>query len=110
MCLYRIAQEGLRNISRHAGATEVTISLVGKNDTILLTIMDNGRGFDPGRVKGKQGLGLDSMKERAYLIGGDFSLESQPGQGTVIEVLVPLSKERGMKRTGYCWPMIIKSF
>ena len=92
VCLYRIVQEGLRNISRHGGATEVTISLVGKNDTIRLTIMDNGRGFDPGRVKGKQGLGLDSMKERAYLIGGDFSLESQPGQGTVIEVLVPLSR------------------
>ena len=92
VCLYRIVQEGLRNISKHAGATEVTISLVGKNDTILLTIMDNGRGFDPGRVKGKQGLGLDSMKERAYLIGGDFSVESQPGQGTVIEVLVPLSR------------------
>jgi PAS domain S-box-containing protein len=92
VCLYRIVQEGLRNISRHGGATEVTISLVGKNDTIRLTIMDNGRGFDPGRVKGKQGLGLDSMKERAYLIGGDFSIESQPGQGTVIEVLVPLSR------------------
>ena len=89
VCLYRIAQEGLRNISRHAGATKVIISLVGKNDTIQLTIMDNGRGFDPDRLKGKQGLGLDSMKERAYLIGGDFSLESQPGQGTVIEVLVP---------------------
>ncbi len=89
VCLYRIAQEGLRNISRHAGATKVIISLVGKNDTIQLTIMDNGRGFDPDRLKGKHGLGLDSMKERAYLIGGDFSLESQPGQGTVIEVLVP---------------------
>jgi PAS domain S-box-containing protein len=86
VCLYRVAQEGLRNISKHAGATEVTISLVGDNDTILLTIMDNGRGFDPDRVKGKQGLGLDSMKERAYLIGADFSVHSQPGQGTMIEV------------------------
>ena len=89
VCLYRIAQEGLRNISKHAGATEVTISLVGKNDTIQLTINDNGSGFDPDRVKGKQGLGLDSMRERAYLIGGDFSIESQLGQGTVIEVIVP---------------------
>jgi signal transduction histidine kinase len=92
VCLYRIAQESLRNISRHAEATEVTILLVGKNDSILLTIMDNGNGFDPDRVKGKQGLGLDSMKERASLIGGDFSIKSQPGQGTVIEVLVPLSR------------------
>ena len=92
VCLYRIVQEGLRNISRHAGATEVTISLVGKNDTIPLTISDNGKGFDPDRVKEKQGLGLDSMEERAYLIGGDFSIKSQPGQGTVIEVVVPLSR------------------
>ncbi len=92
VCLYRIAQEGLRNISRHAGATEVTISLVGKNGAIHLAIMDNGRGFDPDREKGKQGLGLDSMKERAYLIGGDFSIKSQPEQGTMIEVLVPLSR------------------
>jgi PAS domain S-box-containing protein len=90
VCLYRIAQEGLRNISKHAGATEVTISLVGENDTIQLTIMDNGNGFDPDRVKGKQGLGLDSMKERAHLIGGSFHIKSKPGQGTEIEVLVPL--------------------
>ena len=90
MCLYRIAQEGLRNISKHAGATEVTISLVSKNDTIQLTVMDNGCGFDPDRVKEKQGLGLDSMKERAHLIGGSFHIKSKPGQGTEIEVLVPL--------------------
>ena len=90
VCLYRIAQEGLRNISKHAGATEVTISLVCKNDTIQLTIMDNGNGFDPDRGKGKQGLGLDSMKERAHLIGGSFHIKSKPGQGTEIEVLVPL--------------------
>jgi signal transduction histidine kinase len=92
VCLYRVAQEGLRNISRHAGAKEVAISLVGKNDTIFLTIRDNGRGFDPDRVKGKQGLGLDSMKERAYLIGADFLVHSQPGHGTVIEVMAPLSR------------------
>jgi PAS domain S-box-containing protein len=92
VCLYRIAQEGLRNISRHAGATEVAISLVGENDTIFLTIKDNGRGFDPDRVTGKHGLGLDSMEERAYLIGGDFSIESQPGQGAVIKVVAPLPR------------------
>ena len=49
VCLYRIVQEGLRNISKHAQATEVTISLVGRNDSIILNIMDNGRGFDPGQ-------------------------------------------------------------
>lgn len=92
VCLYRIVQEALRNISRHSGATEVAISLVGENQAIRLSIRDNGKGFDPDQKTGKEGLGLDSMKERAYLIGGDFSAKSQPGQGTVIEVLAPLSR------------------
>jgi PAS domain S-box-containing protein len=92
VCLYRIVQEALRNISRHSGATEVAISLVGENQAIRLSIRDNGKGFDPDQKTGKVGLGLDSMKERAYLIGGDFSAKSQPGQGTVIEVLAPLSR------------------
>ena len=89
-CLYRIVQEGLRNISKHAQATEVAISLVGRNDSVILTIMDNGKGFDLGQ-KSHVGLGLDSMQERTYLIGGDFWVASQPGQGTVIQVLAPLS-------------------
>ena len=92
VCLYRIVQEALRNISRHAGATEVAISLVGENQAIRLSIRDNGKGFDPGQKTSQAGLGLDSMEERAYLIGGDFSAKSQPGQGTVIEVLAPLSR------------------
>jgi PAS domain S-box-containing protein len=92
VCLYRIAQEALRNISRHAGATEANISLVGEEQAIRLSIKDNGRGFEGGWKTSKMGLGLDSMQERAYLIGGDFSVSSQPGQGTVIEVLAPLSR------------------
>jgi PAS domain S-box-containing protein len=92
VCLYRIIQEALRNISRHAGATEVAINLVSQDQAIRLSIRDNGRGFNPGQKTSKAGLGLDSMKERAYLIGGDFSVKSQPGQGTVIEVLAPLSR------------------
>jgi PAS domain S-box-containing protein len=92
VCLYRIVQEALRNISRHAGATEVAISLVGENQAIHLSIRDNGKGFDPGQKTSQVGLGLDSMKERAYLIGADFSIESQPGDGTMIDVLAPLSR------------------
>jgi PAS domain S-box-containing protein len=92
VCLYRIIQEALRNILRHAGATEVKISLVGANYTIHLAIEDNGKGFDPVQKKNQVGLGLDSMQERAYLIGADFSVHSQPGHGTVIEVMAPLSR------------------
>jgi PAS domain S-box-containing protein len=92
VCLYRIVQEALRNISRHAGATEVAISLVGENQAIRLSISDNGKGFDPSQKTKKAGLGLDSMEERAHLIGADFWTKSKPGQGTLIEVLAPLSR------------------
>jgi signal transduction histidine kinase len=91
LCIYRIVQEGLRNISRHARATEAEILLIGKGDTIHLLIKDNGIGVNPFQVE-KGGLGLASMKERVHLMRGDFSIKSQPGQGTVIEALVPLSR------------------
>ncbi len=87
ICIYRILQESLRNIAKHSGAAEVNISLLGKNNTIHLSIKDNGRGFDPAEAKGEVGLGLASMKERAYLVGGIFSIQSRPGKGTVIDVL-----------------------
>jgi PAS domain S-box-containing protein len=87
--IYRIAQEALRNISKYARATTADIALLGRDDTLHLTIKDNGRGFD---IQGKKmaGLGLASMKERASLIGGDFSIQSWSGHGTVIEVTAPL--------------------
>jgi PAS domain S-box-containing protein len=91
VCLYRIVQEALRNISRHAGATEVMISLMGENHTIRLLIEDNGKGFEPRKETNQVGLGLDSMEERAHLIGGNFSIKSKRGQGTIIEVMAPLS-------------------
>lgn len=87
--VYRIAQEALRNVSRHARANSVDIALLGREDALHLTIKDNGQGFD---TQGKKlaGLGLASMKERASLIGGDFSVQSWPGHGTVIQVTAPL--------------------
>jgi PAS domain S-box-containing protein len=91
LCIYRIVQEGLRNVAKHARASEVLVSIIGQDGNIHLSIKDNGIGFDPAQIKKKGGLGLASMQERAYIIGADFSVESQPGQGTVIEVLAPLS-------------------
>jgi signal transduction histidine kinase len=87
--IYRIAQEALRNISKHARATTADIALLGRDDTLHLTIRDDGRGIDP-REKKINGLGLASMKERASLISGDFSIQSWSGHGTVIEVTAPL--------------------
>ena len=92
--IYRIAQEALRNIARHAKATTVDLALLGQGDTILLTIKDNGQGFDPEGEK-MAGLGLASMRERALLIGAEFAIHTQPKGGTVIEVTAPLTRSNG---------------
>jgi PAS domain S-box-containing protein len=94
LCLYRIAQEGLRNIARHAGVREASVSLASTSEGVLLSIEDAGLGFDPAQFHGKPGLGLASMEERARLIGGDFSIRSEPNQGTLIEVWAPLSESQ----------------
>lgn len=90
LSLYRIIQEGLRNIAKHACATHVSVSLKGGHEGLVLTIQDNGIGFDPDEPKGKAGLGLGSMTERARLIQGELSITSEPGHGTRIEVHVPM--------------------
>jgi signal transduction histidine kinase len=90
LCIYRIIQEGLRNIAKHAQASEAHISLVGKDGSIHVSIKDSGVGFDPKKLKKKTGLGLASMEERMRLIQGDFSIQSKQGQGTLIEVRAPL--------------------
>ena len=90
ICIYRIVQEGLRNVAKHSGATQLQISLIGKDDSIHLTIKDQGAGFDLKETKKKLGLGLVSMQERTRLIQGNISIESRPGKGTVINVRASL--------------------
>ncbi|OFW43580.1 MAG: hypothetical protein A3J28_00565 [Acidobacteria bacterium RIFCSPLOWO2_12_FULL_60_22] len=90
--LYRIAQESLRNVGRHAGATVVRVSLDGSGGAIRLSVEDNGCGFDFGQIKGRRGLGLVSMEERVRLAEGSIAVRSQPGAGTTIEVRIPLSR------------------
>ena len=90
ICIYRIVREGLRNVAKHSGTTQVMVSLTGKDDSIHLNIKDQGAGFDPKEAEKKLGLGLVSMQERVRLIQGDISIESQPGKGTVINVRAPL--------------------
>jgi signal transduction histidine kinase len=90
ICIYRIVQEGLRNVAKHSGATQLQISLIGKDDSIHLTIKDQGAGFDLKEDEKKLGLGLVSMQERVRLIQGNISIESQPGKGTVINVRASL--------------------
>ena len=94
LCLYRVVQEGLRNVMAHSRAKNCEISLKSVDETLCLAVSDDGVGFDPGEVRQKPGLGLLSMRERAQLVQGDFSITSQPGQGAVIRICVPL-KEGG---------------
>jgi signal transduction histidine kinase len=94
LCLYRVAQESLRNIAKHAQASKVRVSLSGSKDGITLRVEDTGNGFDPKEVKGKGGLGLISMEERVRLLNGKFAIQSHPGKGTRVEVLVPLRRKQ----------------
>ena len=88
--LLRIAQEALHNALRHAGASQVDVELVRRGRSTLLTISDDGRGFDPDTVRrAGRHLGLVSMRDRAAGIGGRLTVTSSPGRGTTIETEVP---------------------
>ena len=92
--LYRITQEGLSNILRHADASEVKVSLTFSNDQqrLLLAIEDNGKGFSKTDIS-KTSLGIRSIKERATLLGGTAQWISIPSQGTRLEVRIPILSE-----------------
>jgi PAS domain S-box-containing protein len=88
--LYRLVQEALTNVARHAQAGQVSISLGQEGDELVLSVADDGRGFRlrPGEIG--EGLGLIGMRERVATFNGQFTIQSQPGQGTCLTVRVPL--------------------
>ncbi|MDA3791673.1 MAG: ATP-binding protein [Desulfobacula sp.] len=92
--LYRIAQESLNNIIKHADAKKVTVHLENKGKTIALTIEDDGKGFDVNEINARRArekkIGLLGMEERTALMGGKFLIQSQKGHGTQIFVEIPL--------------------
>jgi signal transduction histidine kinase len=90
--VYRVAQEALRNVAKHAAASEAWVSLLTVESELLLRIQDKGVGFDPAAVRPEPGLGLSSMEERACLIQAKLSFTSAPGQGTIVELRVPLAR------------------
>ena len=92
LCLYRIAQEGLQNVSKHSGTSRARVTLTGGHETLDLTVTDDGIGFDPDSLGTSPGLGLVSMRERVRLVHGEFSLQSQPGRGTRLEARIPLHR------------------
>lgn len=89
-CLYRIAQESMRNATIHGQATRIRVTLQVKDDYIQLTVEDNGSGFFSDPNHRKKGLGVTSMTERIRLVNGTFSLISKPGLGTEVTARIPL--------------------
>lgn len=98
LVVYRIGQESLRNIARHAGVATAKLDIRIENGQLVVTIRDDGKGFDssaahpPGKP---QGLGLLSMQERAGQVGGTASITSRVGQGTMVRVVLPLRGRHG---------------
>jgi signal transduction histidine kinase len=87
-CIYRVVQEALHNCSRHANARLVRVVVRQEGSRIMLSVEDDGRGFDAGRVRG---LGLVGMEERVQHLGGAFEVQSKPGAGTKVAVELPLA-------------------
>ena len=99
LCLFRIVQEGLRNVKKHSGAGNAQVQLERVDDAIHLLISDKGQGFDMKEVADGQGLGLWSMRERVRLVGGRFEIHSETQKGTRIEVWAPLTKKFDVARS-----------
>jgi PAS domain S-box-containing protein len=98
--IYRIFQECLTNISKHAGATEVSIAIKEHNGLISLMIEDNGAGFDPALVLARRGagrgLGLAALEERARMLGGTLEIRSQPGAGARMTCVIPVDRRKDL--------------
>jgi signal transduction histidine kinase len=88
--VFRITQEALANIARHSLAHQAQVKITHSADEVSLEVRDNGCGFDLEHHH--QGLGLDSMRERATIANGSFLIESAPGQGTRVCIRIPLQK------------------
>ena len=93
LCLFRVTQEALRNVARHAKAHTVEVSLLGFDGGLQLAVRDDGVGFDPALQRKRPSLGLASMRERVRFLGGELSIESQSGGGATILAWVPLKGE-----------------
>ena len=98
LCVYRVVQEALGNVSKHSGAARAEVSISGNNNALRVAIRDDGHGFDLDDAKGK-GLGLISMEERVRHLGGTFSISPTPGDGTRIEIRIPLETKPAVGAT-----------
>ncbi|HET6929069.1 MAG TPA: PAS domain S-box protein [Candidatus Acidoferrum sp.] len=92
LCLFRVAQEAIRNVHKHSGCREALVELDEISGSLRLRISDRGSGFDPTSAESSQGLGLLSMEERLRSMGGELFVHSRPGGGTCIEASIPATQ------------------
>ena len=95
LCLFRVAQEALTNVARHAGTQTASVTLRQAGGGLLLAVRDDGAGFDPVNPRAGRSLGLESMRERLHLVNGTLDIETKPGQGTTIVAWVPAHAGNG---------------
>jgi len=98
VALYRILQESLTNIAKHAKATKINIDLAIKDEKLVMKVKDNGIGFNIPQKNKPNSYGLLGMKERVYLLEGELLISSQPGEGTTIKVEIPYHGEPDWKK------------
>lgn len=99
--IFRIFQESLTNVARHAHATRVEARLQREGDRLIFQVFDNGTGFDPELAKSGKSLGLVGMQERALLLNGDFTTEGVPGAGTTVTLTIPIPPSVGAGKLRY---------
>ena len=92
LCLFRVAQEALRNAVRHAQARHIRLDLQHENGGTRVSVVDDGIGFEPSAEREHASLGLASMRERVALLGGRLTIRSRRGQGTSVTAWVPASE------------------
>ena len=99
LCLFRIVQEALRNVRKHSGAAHAQVRIEKVDDTLHLSISDDGVGFDVEDGSRPQGLGLWSMRKRVRLVGGRYEFRSKKQKGTTIEVWTPIKLDSDAGRS-----------
>jgi signal transduction histidine kinase len=87
-CLFRVAQEALENVVRHAEARHITVQLVREDTRLILNISDDGLGFDPAQVDEHKNFGLKGLRERVAMFTGELQIHSQTGQGTTVRLIL----------------------
>ena len=90
--MFRIAQESLTNVARHANTQHASLSLVQHAHAIIVRVVDDGDGYDIEQTKA--GLGVFGMRERVTLLGGKLTTTSRKGEGTIVEAVLPISRDK----------------